>query len=83
MHERPWAEQGPFLDFAGDWDPSLAFVMGGGVLVNLVLFRLALRRGAPLLAPSFGARRLRRAPHTLPQIVVHLGRKSAPSRLTG
>ena len=23
-----------FLDVFGDWDPSLAFVMGGGVLVN-------------------------------------------------
>jgi uncharacterized membrane protein YedE/YeeE len=42
-----------FLDFAGDWDPSLAMVMGGGVLVNLVFFQLALRRGAPLLAPAF------------------------------
>jgi uncharacterized membrane protein YedE/YeeE len=42
-----------FLDFTGDWDPSLALVMGGGVLVNVVFFRLALRRGAPLLAPSF------------------------------
>jgi uncharacterized membrane protein YedE/YeeE len=46
-----------FLDFAGaargQWDPSLALVMGGGVLVNLVFFRLALRRGAPLLALSF------------------------------
>jgi uncharacterized membrane protein YedE/YeeE len=42
-----------FLDFAGDWDPSLALVMGGGVLVNLVFFQLALRRGAPLMAPSF------------------------------
>jgi uncharacterized membrane protein YedE/YeeE len=42
-----------FLDFAGDWDPSLALVMGGGVLVNVFLFRVALRRGAPLLAPSF------------------------------
>jgi hypothetical protein len=42
-----------FLDFAGDWDPSLAFVMGSGVLVNLVFFTLARRRGRPLLAPSF------------------------------
>ena len=42
-----------FLDLTGDWDPSLAFVMGGGVLVNFIVFRLALRRGAPLLAPSF------------------------------
>jgi uncharacterized membrane protein YedE/YeeE len=42
-----------FLDFAGDWDPSLALVMGSGVLVNLVFFRIATRRGAPLLASSF------------------------------
>jgi len=46
-----------FLDFggipAGTWDPSLALVMGGGVLVNLVFFQLVLRRGAPLLATSF------------------------------
>ncbi len=42
-----------FLDFGGDWDPSLALVMGGGVLVNLVFFQLALRRGAPLMAASF------------------------------
>ncbi len=42
-----------FLDFAGDWDPSLALVMGAGVLVNFVFFRMATRRGAPLLAPSF------------------------------
>ena len=25
-----------FLDVFGDWDPSLAFVMGGGVLVNAI-----------------------------------------------
>jgi uncharacterized membrane protein YedE/YeeE len=42
-----------FLDVAGDWDPSLALVMGSGVLVNLVLFRWVTRRGAPLLAPTF------------------------------
>ncbi len=42
-----------FLDFGGDWDPSLALVMGGGVLVNLVFFTWAARRGAPLWAPSF------------------------------
>lgn len=42
-----------FLDFTGAWDPSLAFVMGGGVLVNVLLFRTAFRRGAPLLARTF------------------------------
>lgn len=42
-----------FLDFTGAWDPSLAFVMGSGLLVNLVFFRLARRRGTPLFASSF------------------------------
>ncbi len=42
-----------FLDVAGRWDPSLALVMGGAVLVTLVAFALVLRRRAPLLAPSF------------------------------
>jgi uncharacterized protein len=42
-----------FLDFTGDWDPSLALVMASGVLVNFVCFRVATRRGAPLLAPEF------------------------------
>jgi uncharacterized membrane protein YedE/YeeE len=42
-----------FLDVTGDWDPSLALVMGSGVLVNFVFFRMATRRGAPFLAPSF------------------------------
>lgn len=36
-----------FLDVAGAWDPSLAFVMGGAVAVGLVLFRLARSRLAP------------------------------------
>ena len=42
-----------FLDFAGAWDPSLALVMASGVLVNVLLFRVALRRGAPLLGGAF------------------------------
>lgn len=33
-----------FLDVVGNWDPSLAFVMGGAVLVGLVAFALAKRR---------------------------------------
>ncbi len=42
-----------FLDVAGDWDPSLAFVMVGGIGINLVLGRLLLKRAAPLWAPGF------------------------------
>jgi len=33
-----------FLDLAGAWDPSLAFVMGGGIAVGLFAFALAKRR---------------------------------------
>jgi uncharacterized membrane protein YedE/YeeE len=31
-----------FLDVGGGWDPSLAFVMGGAVLVNVMAFRLTM-----------------------------------------
>ena len=34
-----------FLDVAGNWDPSLAFVMGGAILVGFFAFRSAGRRG--------------------------------------
>jgi uncharacterized membrane protein YedE/YeeE len=33
-----------FLDLAGAWDPSLAFVMGGAVCVSLFAFLFARRR---------------------------------------
>jgi uncharacterized membrane protein YedE/YeeE len=33
-----------FLDLAGAWDPSLAFVMAGAILVGLVAFTVAKRR---------------------------------------
>ena len=46
-----------FLDLAGVWDPSLAFVMGGAVLVASLAFRFAGRRthailGEPLRLPT-------------------------------
>ncbi len=44
-----------FLDIAGDWDPSLAFVMLGGVVTAFVGFRLVGRRTMPLFAPAFPA----------------------------
>ena len=48
-----------FLDLAGAWDPSLAFVMGGAVLVGLGAFALARRRtqtflGGALQLPKSG-----------------------------
>jgi uncharacterized protein len=42
-----------FLDFAGDWDPTLLFVMGGALLVSGPGFLLALRRRRPVLESSF------------------------------
>ncbi|MES2017969.1 MAG: YeeE/YedE family protein [Pseudomonadota bacterium] len=41
-----------FLDLAGNWDPSLALVMGGAVLVGLVAFRLARTRSTSLLGEA-------------------------------
>ena len=38
-----------FLDLAGRWDPSLAFVMGGAILVGVFAFRLAGARGKAFL----------------------------------
>jgi uncharacterized membrane protein YedE/YeeE len=38
-----------FLDLAGTWDPSLAFVMGGAIAVGFFAFRSAERRGRSLL----------------------------------
>ena len=38
-----------FLDVAGNWDPSLAFVMGGAILVGFFAFRAAGRRGQTFL----------------------------------
>jgi uncharacterized membrane protein YedE/YeeE len=38
-----------FLDLAGPWDPSLAFVMGGAILVGLITFTIAKKRTLTLL----------------------------------
>jgi uncharacterized membrane protein YedE/YeeE len=42
-----------FLDVAGDWDPSLAFVMVGAILVHALTRRWVLGRTRPVLFPSF------------------------------
>jgi uncharacterized membrane protein YedE/YeeE len=42
-----------FLDLAGEWDPTLAFVMGGALLVAIPAFRLILGRSRPILAGDF------------------------------
>lgn len=42
-----------FLDVTGSWDPSLALVMGGGVLVTALLFPWIQSCRQPLWAPRF------------------------------
>jgi uncharacterized membrane protein YedE/YeeE len=42
-----------FLDVAGDFDPSLLFVMAGATGTTLLLFRFVLRRDRPLLDADF------------------------------
>ena len=42
-----------FLDFTGAWDPSLAFVLGGAVVVSMAGTRLAGRMRGPVLAGRF------------------------------
>ena len=42
-----------FLDLAGAWDPSLAFVMAGAVAVTAIGYRWALARPSPALGPRF------------------------------
>ncbi|SPH27545.1 hypothetical protein ASD8599_04011 [Ascidiaceihabitans donghaensis] len=42
-----------FFDIAGTWDPSLAFVMGGAVIVTFIGYRLVLKRPAPVFEPAF------------------------------
>ncbi len=42
-----------FLDVAGRWDPTLAFVMGGALLVTLPVFQSLPRLGRPLFAERF------------------------------
>lgn len=42
-----------FLDVAGSWDPTLAFVMLGALAVTTPAFRLVLRRPQPWFAERF------------------------------
>lgn len=42
-----------FFDVAGTWDPSLAFVMGGAVIVTFFGYRFVLKRPAPTMSDVF------------------------------
>ena len=46
-----------FLDLAGKWDPSLAFVMGGAIMIGSLVFPFATKRkksvlGSPMRLPT-------------------------------
>ena len=45
-----------FLDLAGRWDPSLAFVMGGAILVGYFSFAAAGKRGRTFLGSCIAPR---------------------------
>lgn len=42
-----------FLDLTGQWDPTLAFVMGAGLLVTFIGYTFILKNPAPLFADTF------------------------------
>lgn len=42
-----------FLDIAGAWDPTLAFVMGGALAITVPGFALLKKRTGPLFEPNF------------------------------
>lgn len=43
-----------FLDVAGNWDPSLAFVMGGALIPSAIAYAVMRRMRRPLLEAQFG-----------------------------
>lgn len=42
-----------FLDLLGDWDPTLAFVMGGAVLVMALAWLIQPKLARPIFAETF------------------------------
>ncbi|WP_029063522.1 DUF6691 family protein [Labrenzia sp. DG1229] len=42
-----------FFDVAGTWDPSLAFVMGGALLVTAIGYRLVFKMDRPVFSSTF------------------------------
>lgn len=54
-----------WLDIFGDWDPTLAFVMGGAILPMAAAWALAARAGLPVLGGAFPSRPEPRIGHNL------------------
>ena len=42
-----------FLDVFGAWDPTLMFVMGGGLTVNVIAYQISKRRTQPVCDACF------------------------------
>lgn len=42
-----------FLDFFGEWNPALMFVMVGGIAVTFVGYKVVFGRGRPMIEPVF------------------------------
>jgi uncharacterized membrane protein YedE/YeeE len=43
-----------FMDIFGQWDATLIFVMGAGLVVTFLGYQVVLKRKAPLFASTFG-----------------------------
>lgn len=42
-----------FLDISGNWDPSLMFVLGGGVITTTIAYRFIFAQGKPMFESDF------------------------------
>ncbi|MFD1744981.1 DUF6691 family protein [Rhizobium helianthi] len=42
-----------FLDITGNWNPALAFVMGGALIPSAIAYRITAKRQAPLFDKQF------------------------------
>lgn len=54
-----------FLDFTGQWDASLSFVMAGAILVYSIGYRLSTKRPKPIFSDSFRIPTLRKVDRPL------------------
>ena len=54
-----------WLDVFGDWDPTLAFVLGGAILPMMLAWNMTTRRARPALGGAFPAKSAPRLGHNL------------------
>lgn len=52
-----------FLNITGQWDPSLALVMGGALAVTFISFPLILKRKHPLFETEFSLPQVKKIDH--------------------